>query len=55
MDDYRVAFGPFSQRIEWRVQARAESIDPELLPELHALGLRVVDLGLESASRECFN
>lgn len=49
-DAYRQAFGPFSDRLEWRVQARVDSIDPTLFDDLYDLGLRVIDIGLESAS-----
>lgn len=48
--DYGEAFGPFSSKLEWRVQARVDSIHPRVFPDLYRLGLRVIDLGLESAS-----
>lgn len=50
LNDFREAFEPFSSQVEWRVQARVDSIRPSVFPELYRLGLRVIDLGLESAS-----
>lgn len=50
LEGYRTAFGPFAERLEWRVQARVDSIEPVVFPDLYELGLRVIDLGLESAS-----
>jgi len=43
-----VAQLPF--KVQWRTQSRADIIDPEILPILSAAGLRMLDLGLESAS-----
>jgi len=37
-------------KFQWRTQTRADMIDPDLIPTLSAGGLRVLDLGLESAS-----
>lgn len=48
--EYRHAFAPFADRLEWRAQARVDSIEPAVFPVLRELGLRVIDLGLESAS-----
>lgn len=36
--------------LEWRTESRVDSINPDVLPYLRSSGLRVVDLGLESAS-----
>jgi radical SAM superfamily enzyme YgiQ (UPF0313 family) len=44
----RVSQLPF--KAQWRTQSRADIIDPEILPILSASGLRMLDLGLESAS-----
>jgi radical SAM superfamily enzyme YgiQ (UPF0313 family) len=50
IDGYEECLWPFADRIEWRAQCRVDSIEPSVLPQLHRLGLRVLDLGLESAS-----
>jgi len=36
--------------IDWRTEARVDTVKPELIPVLAASGLSVLDLGLESAS-----
>lgn len=36
--------------LEWRTESRVDSINPEVLPFLSESGLRIIDLGLESAS-----
>ena len=50
VEDYAECLAPFSHRIEWRTQCRVDSVTPEVLPRLHQLGLRMLDVGLESAS-----
>jgi anaerobic magnesium-protoporphyrin IX monomethyl ester cyclase len=47
---YEKCLFPFANRIEWRTQCRVDSVDPSVLPRLHGLGLRILDVGLESAS-----
>lgn len=37
-------------RVEWRTQSTMDVFNPDLLPLLSAAGLRIIDLGLESAS-----
>ena len=37
-------------KVEWRTQSRIDVFDPDLLPILTEAGLRIIDLGLESAS-----
>ncbi|HLL00426.1 MAG TPA: radical SAM protein [Myxococcaceae bacterium] len=48
--EYEECLSPFAHRIEWRTQCRVDSVDPIVLPRLHQLGLRILDVGLESAS-----
>jgi len=44
----RVSQLPF--RVEWRTQSTVDVFNPDTLPTLSAAGLRMIDLGLESAS-----
>jgi radical SAM superfamily enzyme YgiQ (UPF0313 family) len=44
------ALAPFRGRILWRAQARVDSITVPTLKGLYDIGLRIVDLGLETAS-----
>jgi hypothetical protein len=41
-----------SQHYLWRTESRVDSISPKLIPYLAKAGLRVLDLGLESASHK---
>lgn len=47
---YEECLSPFAHRIEWRTQCRVDSVEPGVLPRLQRLGLRILDVGLESAS-----
>ena len=38
------------EKLEWRTESRVDSINPQILPILRDAGLRIIDLGLESAS-----
>lgn len=49
-DGLRTALDQAGMSIHWRTEARVDSVKPELIPVLAASGLRVLDLGLESAS-----
>ncbi|OUR78190.1 radical SAM protein [Colwellia psychrerythraea] len=42
----------YSQNYLWRTESRVDSISPKLIPYLAKAGLRVLDLGLESASHK---
>ncbi|MCY1040107.1 hypothetical protein OV208_02150 [Corallococcus sp. bb12-1] len=55
VETYAECLAPFSHRIEWRTQCRVDSVEPDVLPKLHQLGLRMLDLGLESASPRMLN
>lgn len=48
--DVEQCFSEHASRIEWRVQARVDSIAPEVFGVLRDLGMGIIDLGLESAS-----
>jgi radical SAM superfamily enzyme YgiQ (UPF0313 family) len=48
--DLEIALRPFADKIIWRAQARVDSIEPSIFPMLYSLGLRIIDLGLESAA-----
>ncbi|WP_434347630.1 B12-binding domain-containing radical SAM protein [Myxococcus virescens] len=50
VENYAECLAPFKGRIEWRTQCRVDSVTPEVLPKLHQMGLRMLDVGLESAS-----
>ncbi|WP_332774346.1 B12-binding domain-containing radical SAM protein [Pseudomonas sp. ESBL1] len=39
-------------RILWRCESRVDGIKPEIVPSLAAAGMKVIDLGLESAAPE---
>lgn len=38
--------------LRWRTEGRVDNIQPDLIPELAASGLAILDLGLESASNQ---
>lgn len=40
----------FLDHLEWRTESRVDSINPQVLPFLSDSGLKIIDLGLESAS-----
>jgi radical SAM superfamily enzyme YgiQ (UPF0313 family) len=44
------ALNPNNQQIEWRVEMRISDYGEAYFRKLHAAGLRIIDLGLESAS-----
>lgn len=48
--DLELCFAPFIGAVEWRTQARVDSVTPDMFQRLYRLGLRIIDLGLESAS-----
>lgn len=50
IDMLRKSLAAFSDHIAWRVQTRVDSVTPEIMQQLYTLGLRVIDLGLESAA-----
>ena len=41
----------FPVQTEWRTEARVDSMNPDLLEDLFACGMRVLDIGLESADQ----
>jgi radical SAM superfamily enzyme YgiQ (UPF0313 family) len=47
---YEECLSPFARQIEWRTQCRVDSVEPGVLPQLYGIGLRMLDIGLESAS-----
>lgn len=42
--------GEFENKINWRCTSRIDTIETKMLPRLSKVGLKVIDLGLESAS-----
>lgn len=47
---FREALDAKEFSVQWRTEGRVDNIRPEIIPELAAAGLTVLDLGLESAS-----
>ncbi len=47
---FRAALDDIGAALSWRAETRVDSLSPKLVHELAAVGLKVVDLGLESAS-----
>lgn len=50
ISDYEICFSDFKDRFFWRAAARVDSIEPTMLDRLRAIGLTVLDIGLESGS-----
>ncbi len=48
--DFALEYSKASMQSEWRCEARVDTVTPEILQVLSKTGLRVIDLGLESAS-----
>ncbi|OVE68230.1 hypothetical protein CCS79_09955 [Clostridium diolis] len=48
--DLRYLYEKENLNIKWRCETRVDSITPEIIEELSYAGLKVIDLGLESAS-----
>lgn len=43
---------PIAKNIQWRTESRVDTINPRLIPLLAKSGLKILDLGLESASQK---
>lgn len=41
---------PIAKNIKWRTESRIDTVNPKLIPLLAQAGLKILDLGLESAS-----
>lgn len=50
VDGLKATFDQAGMAVKWRTEGRVDTIKPELMPALKASGLRILDLGLESAS-----
>ena len=52
INDYQESIRGLNHIIPWRCTARIDEINTNTLTDLYAIGLRVIDLGLESASSQ---
>ncbi len=55
IEDFYIALGSIAGKIEWRTEMRVDSYRPGILRKLHEVGLRVVDIGVDSASHNTLN